>query len=119
MHRRVALISILTLTAGGASRCTPSATRRRAPYDGSKLTYCGGRAFDDFLMSKDQGLTCDMTGGSSGSPWFQNFNETTGLGTQNSVNSFKYNFAAKWMFGPYFGSEAQAVYQAAQSTNAP
>ncbi|MEV1239503.1 trypsin-like peptidase domain-containing protein [Nonomuraea sp. NPDC049750] len=89
-----------------------------APYDGSKLTYCGGRAFDDFLMSKDQGLTCDMTGGSSGGPWFLNFNETTGLGTQNSVNSFKYNFATKWMFGPYFGSEAQAVYQAAQSTNA-
>ncbi|MFG1968331.1 peptidase [Nonomuraea fuscirosea] len=89
-----------------------------APYDGSKLVYCSGRTFDDFLASKDMGLTCDMTGGSSGGPWMLNFNESTGLGTQNSVNSFKYNFATNWMFGPYFGNEAQAVYQAAQSTNA-
>ncbi|WP_214322418.1 trypsin-like serine peptidase [Nonomuraea sediminis] len=89
-----------------------------APYDGSKLIYCAGRTFDDFLMSKDHGLTCNMTGGSSGGPWFQNFNESTGLGTQNSVNSFKYNFAPNWMFGPYFGTEAQAVYQSAQATNA-
>ncbi|KAB8187573.1 peptidase [Nonomuraea phyllanthi] len=89
-----------------------------APYDGSKLVYCSGRTFDDYLMSEDHGLTCDMTGGSSGGPWMLNFNESTGLGTQNSVNSFKYNFAPNWMFGPYFGNEAQAVYQAAQSTNA-
>ncbi|MEU6999054.1 peptidase [Nonomuraea sp. NPDC046570] len=89
-----------------------------APYDGSKLIYCSGRAFDDFLMSRDHGLTCNMTGGSSGGPWFTGFNESTGLGTQNSVNSFKYNFAPNWMFGPYFGAEAQAVYNAAQSTNA-
>ncbi|NRQ37968.1 peptidase [Nonomuraea sp. NN258] len=89
-----------------------------APYDGSRLIYCSGRAFDDFLLSDDLGLTCNMTGGSSGGPWFVNFNESTGLGTQNSVNSFKYNFAPNWMFGPYFGNEAQAVYQAAQSTNA-
>lgn len=89
-----------------------------APYDGSKLIYCAGRAFDDFLMSKDHGLTCNMTGGSSGGPWFVGFNETNGTGTLNSVNSFKYNFAANWMFGPYFGTEAQAVYTTAQTTSA-
>jgi V8-like Glu-specific endopeptidase len=89
-----------------------------APYDGSKLIYCAGRTFDDFLLSDDLGLTCNMTGGASGGPWMLNFNESTGLGTQNSVNSFKYNFAPNWMFGPYFGNEAQAVYQAAQSANA-
>ncbi|MEO3788584.1 peptidase [Nonomuraea sp. B10E15] len=89
-----------------------------APYDGSKLIHCSGRTFDDFSMSKDHGLTCNMTGGSSGGPWMLTFNESTGLGTQNSVNSFKYNFAPNWMFGPYFGNEAQAVYQAAQNTNA-
>ncbi|TMR10335.1 peptidase [Nonomuraea turkmeniaca] len=89
-----------------------------APYDGSKLVYCSGRTFDDFLMSDDLGLTCNMTGGSSGGPWMQSFSESTGLGTVNSVNSFKYNFAPNWMFGPYFGNEAQAVYQAAQTTGA-
>ncbi|MEZ0076880.1 serine protease [Planotetraspora sp. GP83] len=88
-----------------------------SPYDGSKLVYCGGRTFDDFLQSEDQGLNCNMTGGSSGGPWFLSFNESTGAGLLNSVNSFKYNFASFWMFGPYFGPEAQAVYNAAQSTS--
>lgn len=90
-----------------------------APYDGSRLIYCSGRAFDDFLLTRDQGLNCDMTGGSSGGPWLLDFDESTGLGTQNSVNSFKYNFAPDLMFGPYFGAEAQAVYQAAQGIGAP
>lgn len=88
-------------------------------YDGSKLIYCSGRTFDDFLMSRDIGLNCDLTGGSSGGPWFLGFNESTGLGTLNSVNSFKYGFASGWMFGPYFGTDAQAVYEAAQTTGAP
>ncbi|ETK35684.1 trypsin-like serine peptidase [Microbispora sp. ATCC PTA-5024] len=88
-----------------------------SPYDGSKLVYCSGRAFDDFLSSEDQGLNCNMTGGSSGGPWFTSFNESTGAGLLNSVNSFKYNFANFWMFGPYFGPEAQAVYDAAQKTS--
>ncbi|WP_406317902.1 peptidase [Streptosporangium sp. NBC_01639] len=87
-----------------------------APYDGSKLVYCAGRAFDDFLMSRDIGLNCAMTGGSSGGPWFTGFDESTGAGTLNSVNSFKYGFATGWMFGPYFGTDAQAVYEAAQAT---
>ncbi|MFC4529706.1 trypsin-like serine peptidase [Sphaerisporangium dianthi] len=89
-----------------------------SPYNGSKLIYCGGRVFNDFLVSTDQGLTCDMTGGSSGGGWFLNFSESTGAGTLNSVNSFKYNFAPYWMFGPYFGPEAQAVYTAAQNQDA-
>ncbi|GGO32022.1 hypothetical protein GCM10011574_70700 [Microbispora bryophytorum] len=84
------------------------------PYDGSKLVYCSGRTFDDYLSSQDQGLSCGMTGGASGGPWFLNFSERTGGGLLNSVNSFKYNFASYWMFGPYFGPEAEAVYNTAQ-----
>jgi V8-like Glu-specific endopeptidase len=85
-----------------------------APYDGSKLIFCSGTVIDDFLMSKDLGMTCNMTGGSSGGPWFLKFDEATGTGLQNSVNSFKYNFFP-WMFGPYFGVEAQNLYNTAQS----
>jgi V8-like Glu-specific endopeptidase len=88
------------------------------PFDGSRLIYCSGRTFNDTVMTRDLGLRCNMTGGSSGGPWFRSFNESTGLGWVNSVNSFKYNFAPDFMFGPFFGNEAQAVYQAAQSTNA-
>jgi V8-like Glu-specific endopeptidase len=87
-----------------------------APYDGSKLIYCSGRTINDFLGSNDQGLNCDMTGGSSGGPWFLSFNESTGTGIQNSVNSFKYNLLPNYMFGPYFGTDAQNLYNTAQSS---
>lgn len=86
-----------------------------APYDGESLIYCSGRVFNDFLTSNDLGMTCDMTGGSSGGPWFLKFDESTGTGLQNSVNSFKYNFMPNWMFGPYFGADAQRLYETAQS----
>ncbi|WP_425458505.1 trypsin-like serine peptidase [Amycolatopsis rhizosphaerae] len=86
-----------------------------SPYDGTKLIYCAGTAFTDFLFSNDNGLSCDMTGGSSGGPWFIGFDESTGTGVQNSVNSFGYNFMPGYMFGPYFGADAQNLYNAAQA----
>ncbi|TMR99825.1 trypsin-like serine peptidase [Nonomuraea basaltis] len=89
-----------------------------APFDGSRLIYCSGRAFDDTVQTRDLGLRCNMTGGSSGGPWFQGFDESTGLGWLNSVNSFKYDFAQNFMFGPFFGNEAMSVYQAAQNSDA-
>jgi hypothetical protein len=89
-----------------------------APFNGRRLIYCSGRAFDDTVMTRDLGLRCDMTGGSSGGPWFQGFDESTGQGWLNSVNSFKYNFAPDFMFGPFFGDEAMTLYQSAQNVNA-
>ncbi|MEV3973002.1 peptidase [Streptomyces sp. NPDC050698] len=87
-----------------------------APYDGEKFIYCSGTTTRDFLLSNDHGLTCNMTGGSSGGPWFTQFNEATGTGLQSSVNSFKYNFFPNSMYGPYFGADAQNLYQSAQSS---
>ncbi|MCE7003476.1 peptidase [Kibdelosporangium philippinense] len=87
-----------------------------APYDGSKLIYCSGRVFNDFLLSRGIGMTCNQTGGSSGGPWFLSFSEATGTGTLNSVNSFKYNFFPNWMFGPYFGADAQNLYNSVQAS---
>ncbi|MEV7417433.1 peptidase [Streptomyces sp. NPDC089919] len=87
-----------------------------APYDGTKLIYCSGNSGKDFLLSKDHSLGCNMTGGSSGGPWFASFNEATGTGLQVSVNSFGYQFLPNRMFGPYFGPEAQAAYDKAQTS---
>ncbi|WP_432096500.1 trypsin-like serine peptidase [Streptomyces sp. bgisy100] len=87
-----------------------------APYDGSKLTYCAGNTSKDFLFSKDHGMGCNMTGGSSGGPWFTSFNESAGTGLQASVNSFGYTFLPNRMFGPYFGDEAKTLYEQAQTT---
>ncbi|TNY38190.1 trypsin-like serine peptidase [Thermomonospora catenispora] len=87
-----------------------------APYDGSTLTYCSGTTSSSLLYGSI-GLVCDMTGGSSGGPWFSGFDESTGTGTLNSVNSYRLNFPLldRYMYGPYFGSEAQALYQQAQT----
>ncbi|WP_367128843.1 serine protease [Saccharothrix sp. HUAS TT1] len=85
-----------------------------APYDGTKLIYCSGRTFNAFL-SNGIGMTCDMTGGASGGPWFRTFSEATGTGTLNSVNSYKINLFPNWMFGPYFGADAQNLYNQAQA----
>ncbi|MER6196795.1 peptidase [Streptomyces sp. NPDC001586] len=87
-----------------------------APYDGTKLVYCSGNSGKDFLLTRDHSLACNMTGGSSGGPWFQDFNEATGLGTQVSVNSFGYTFLPNRMYGPYFGNEAKAAYDKAQTS---
>lgn len=86
-----------------------------SPYDGSKLVYCSGNTGKDFLLTKDHSMPCNMTGGSSGGPWFQDFNEATGLGTQSSVNSFGYTFLPNRMYGPYFGNEVKAAYDKAQT----
>ncbi|SFQ34991.1 V8-like Glu-specific endopeptidase [Amycolatopsis arida] len=86
-----------------------------APYDGSKLVYCSGRTFTDFLLTRDHGMGCGMTGGSSGGPWFLNFDEATGTGTVASVNSFGYKFLPGNLYGPYFGPEAKALYDRAQA----
>ncbi|MFI6639340.1 trypsin-like serine peptidase [Streptomyces sp. NPDC050504] len=87
-----------------------------SPYDGTKLVYCSGNTSKDFLFSKDHGMGCNMTGGSSGGPWFTTFNESTGTGLQASVNSFGYTFLPNRMFGPYFGNEAKALYEKAQTS---
>ena len=85
-----------------------------APYDGTKLIYCSGTTFNA-LISNGIGMTCDMTGGASGGGWFLQFSESTGAGVLNSVNSYKINFIPTWMFGPYFGTDAQNVYNTAQA----
>ncbi|MFH8343538.1 trypsin-like serine peptidase [Streptomyces sp. NPDC018045] len=87
-----------------------------APYDGSKLIYCSGNTIKDPLFSTDHGMSCNMTGGSSGGPWFTSFDEASGTGLQSSVNSFGYTFLPNTLFGPYFGDDAENLYDEAQSS---
>lgn len=88
------------------------------PYDGSKLAWCSGSTFrDSFGGTGSQGMRCNMTGGSSGGPWFIDYNASTGVGTLNSVNSFGYNTSSQRdiMYGPYFGSTVQSLYNAVRN----
>ena len=87
-------------------------------YDGQKLIYGAGKDVSDtWGGSTDFGLNCNMTGGSSGGPWYVGFGSNGTTGSLNSVNIFKYTVGklTKYMFGPYFGAYAQATYDAAKT----
>ncbi len=91
----------------------PAAT----PYTGNDLVYCSGTdSADVWGGSTDFSLSCSLNGGSSGGPWFRDFNAATGVGTLTSVNSFTYRGLKNRMFGPYLGSVEQAAYAAAKAT---
>ena len=85
-------------------------------YKGNTLTYCAGNAITDQYNDDDTwGLGCDMTGGSSGGPWFHGFTESSGSGALASLNSYGYS-GVKNMYGPKFNADTQAVYNAANSS---
>jgi V8-like Glu-specific endopeptidase len=86
------------------------------PYDGSDLISCtDSQAENDPYNPQfnSQGIDCDMTGGSSGGPWFVG---TTSGGYQNSVNSYGYGSNSTTMYGPYWGSVIQTTYQSASGS---
>jgi V8-like Glu-specific endopeptidase len=86
------------------------------PFDGTSLKSCTGTAADDPFNPQfnSQGISCDMTGGSSGGPWFIG---TGSSGVQNSINSYGYGKKYPIMYGPYWGSVIQQAYSDASSAN--
>jgi V8-like Glu-specific endopeptidase len=91
-----------------------------APFTGQTLVSCTGTAHDDSINPQfnSQGISCDMTGGSSGGPWFaqSDTNAVSGADSfQNSVNSYGYGTNSTTMFGPYWGSTTMKVYNYAQN----
>ena len=79
------------------------------PFNGQTLYSCSGVVVaDTYGGSTDQGLACNMTGGSSGGGWIQN-------GSLSSVTSFGYTGVKNILWGPYFGTTIQNVFSAAQA----
>jgi hypothetical protein len=86
-------------------------------YNGSDLIYCQGPVGTDALTANTTyQVACNMTGGSSGGPWFAPFDATSGTGTQVSVNSYGYT-GVQSMYGPMFNSDTQSTWTAALSAN--
>ncbi len=87
-------------------------------YKGKDLTYCKGPIFEDpYNSEKTWGVTCDMTGGSSGGPWMGDTNDPgNGSGTIGSVNSYGYS-GVKAMHGPKFDAKLTAVYTKAKDVS--
>jgi len=78
------------------------------PFNGQNLYSCTGVVVPDtYGGSTDQGLACNMTGGSSGGGWIQN-------GSLSSVTSFGYTGVKNILWGPYFGTTIQNVFNTAQ-----
>ena len=85
-----------------------------APYDGTTLTFCSGDTAADPYGRTTQGLVCNMTGGSSGGPWYSSFDPSTGVGVAYSLNSYRYTSGpySNRMFGPRFGTEVADLFAA-------
>ncbi len=81
-----------------------------SPYDGRELHYCSGRTVPDTGGTTANGVRCTMTQGSSGGPWFTDFDTATGQGTISSVVSFKYADDRSTQYGPRLGAEAKRLY---------
>ena len=77
-------------------------------FNGQELYLCQGDALDEPFGGDSQGVRCNMTGGTSGGPWFLGDGPD---GAQNSVNSYKYLSDSNTLYGPYFGSDVQEVYE--------
>ena len=84
-------------------------------YHGSDLTYCQNPVgFDVFTSNTNYRLGCDMTGGSSGGPWFSDFDGTGNAGTIRSLNSYGYSGITA-MYGPIFNTSTAATFNVANN----
>ncbi len=84
-------------------------------YKGKDLTYCAGPTFQDGNNANATwGIACNMTGGSSGGPWFKDFAGNGSSGSVTSLNSYGYQGLAN-MYGPKFNSDTAAVLSGAGS----
>jgi hypothetical protein len=80
------------------------------PFSGERLWVCNStlQTNDNSANPPTMGIGCDMTGGSSGGGWIVGNNVY-------SVNSYGYSNQPDVMYGPYLGSVAQSVYDAASA----
>ncbi|SDL82343.1 hypothetical protein SAMN04487916_11545 [Arthrobacter sp. ov407] len=86
-----------------------------SPFNGESLKSCSGTAANDPYNPQfnTQGISCNMTGGSSGGPWFIG---TSASGYQNSINSYGYGTKSTKMYGPYWGTVIQQAYTTAAAS---
>lgn len=85
-------------------------------YHGNDLTWCAGNIGQDASTGNQTwSMPCDMTGGSSGGPWFEGLSETGGTGgVLSSLNSYGYSGVSN-MYGPKFNANTQATYNEART----
>jgi V8-like Glu-specific endopeptidase len=88
------------------------------PFDGETMRDCNGTGRASTYGSREDAwvirITCDMTGGSSGGPWFSRANGNWYL---NGHNSFGRDSDPNAMYSPYYGKSWYRLYQSAANTD--
>jgi hypothetical protein len=88
-------------------------------HSGIDLVYCLGPIGQDRLNGNATWqLPCNMTGGASGGPWLKGMDPHGDGGQLGSLNSYGYS-GKKFMYGPKFNSDTQAVHLAAKTLANP
>ena len=80
-------------------------------FNGQRMRVCdtAWSRNDTFATPDTMGVPCDMTGGSSGGGW------VTSSGAVASVISYGYSSLKNVLFGPHLETEAQQLYNSAQT----
>lgn len=81
------------------------------PFTGESQHYCQGTTWNGHQQQVR--AWCNMTGGSSGGPWLQDYNSSNGLGYINSVVSHRHSNPDQ-MDGPYFADNIKSLYDYAE-----
>jgi hypothetical protein len=77
---------------------------------GLVLQECDGTEFAGTDFASTSGIPCNFTEGSSGGPWLAFFGGT--FGDVNGVNSFTDSNFPGYIFSPYFGNNADNLFNA-------
>lgn len=86
-------------------------------YKGTDLVYCAGQPEPDpWGDGGTHGVICNMTGGSSGGPWLDDFDSGSETGVAVGLNSYGYS-GDKHMYGPIFGTWTADVFNEAVDTD--
>ena len=85
------------------------------PFDGQSRISCSGSAGKSWQHAGGLviSVTCNMTGGSSGGPWFISISNKLYL---NGHNDFRSSIQPDHMFSPYYDDTWFALYDKAQNT---
>ena len=80
------------------------------PYDGTWQQYCQGTTRQVSSSDGRIEIQCGFTGGSSGGPWFKDYNNATGIGNVNGVMSTL--SSNNWNRSPYFDTKVKTLFDA-------
>ncbi len=90
------------------------------PFNGTQLWECQSGLYRQDQPNKSgpatSGITCDMTGGSSGGGWL--ISQKGKFGYVNGHNDYKYTNDPAHMYSPYYGDDWFKVYDMAQNYGA-